>query len=227
VTGYSDFWESPRSLSLLSYRSSMACVYRKFVVSGDIAGGRPLPIWVWMLPVGFVVLPVTAGQVIGRAASRRRGWARLLTGPSPAPRAWDELFASPGLTGWIRLRLPDGTWVCGLWGPSEATGLRSWASGYPEVQDLLIAELAETDDDGEFLTEGGVLVLTGRSLLVGWATWRTLSSSLARRPQMSKPRTDSKVSENRGGYPAGSKPVSQIKPPPDSVTKPKPEAKKS
>jgi Family of unknown function (DUF6338) len=144
-------------------------VYRKFVVSGDIAHGRPLPIWVWILPIGFIVLPVTAGQVIGRAAGRRSGWARLLTGPSPAPRAWDELFATPDLTGWIRLRLCDGTWVCGLWGPSEATGLRSYASGYPEAQDLLIAEIAETDDDGEFLTGDGGLVLTGRSLLVGWA----------------------------------------------------------
>jgi hypothetical protein len=70
-------------------------VCRKFVVSGDIAHGRPLPVWVWLLPIGFIVLPVTAGQVIGRAAGRRRGWGRLLTGPSPAPRAWGELFATP------------------------------------------------------------------------------------------------------------------------------------
>jgi hypothetical protein len=31
--------------------------------------------------------------------------------------------------------------------------------------------------------------------------------------------------EEKGGYPAGSKPVSQIKPPPASVSKPKTEAK--
>jgi hypothetical protein len=43
---------------------------------------------------------------------------------------------------------------------------------------------------------------------------------------MPEPRADSKLSESRGGYPAGSKPVSQIKQPPDSVTKPKPEPKK-
>jgi hypothetical protein len=53
-------------------------------------------------------------------------------------------------------------------GVRQATGLRSYPSGYPEAQDLLIAELAETDDDDEFLTEDGVLVLTGRSLLLGW-----------------------------------------------------------
>jgi hypothetical protein len=29
-------------------------------------------------------------------------------------------------------------------------------------------------------------------------------------------------SDRKGGYPAGSKPVSEIKPPPPSVTKPKP-----
>jgi hypothetical protein len=31
--------------------------------------------------------------------------------------------------------------------------------------------------------------------------------------------------EKKGGYPAGSKPVSQIKPPPQSISKPKPESR--
>lgn len=30
--------------------------------------------------------------------------------------------------------------------------------------------------------------------------------------------------EKKGGYPAGSKPISQIKPPPASISKPKPES---
>jgi hypothetical protein len=38
---------------------------------------------------------------------------------------------------------------------------------------------------------------------------------------MSDDRNQPQKIEKRGGYPAGSKPVSQIKPPPASVTKPK------
>lgn len=143
-------------------------VYRTFVVTGDIRAGRPLPFWVWVLPIAFVVVPVGAGQIVGRAAYHRRGWVKILTGPSPAPRAWDALFATAELTGWIRLRLTDDSWVCGLWGPSPNTGLTSYAAGYPEGQDLLIAEVVEADGDGEFLTEHGLPVLTGRSLLIGW-----------------------------------------------------------
>ena len=86
------------------------------------------------------------------------------------PRAWDDLFATADLTGWIRLRLKgDNTWVCGLWGESAAPGLQSYAAGYPEPQDLLICELAESDENGEFLTtKEGLPVLTGRSLLINW-----------------------------------------------------------
>ena len=47
--------------------------------------------------------------------------------------------------------------------------LQSYAAGYPEPQDLLICELAESDENGEFLTtEEGLPVLTGRSLLINW-----------------------------------------------------------
>ena len=145
-------------------------VYRHFVVTGDIREGRALPAWIWLLPLAFVVVPIAVGRVVGRASYRRREWVKFLTGPSPAPRAWDDLFATADLTGWIRLRLKgDNTWVCGLWGESSATGLQSYAAGYPEPQDLLISELAESDEHGEFLTtEEGWPVLTGRSLLINW-----------------------------------------------------------
>lgn len=143
-------------------------VYRRYVVSGDIEAGRSLPWWVWFLPVAFIVVPVAAGRTAGRAAWKRKNWVKIITGPAPAPRAWDHLFAKPDLTGWIRLHLNDGTWVCGLWGESERTHLKSYAAGYPEPQDLLISDLAETDADGEFVTEDGTPILTGRSLLIRW-----------------------------------------------------------
>lgn len=40
---------------------------------------------------------------------------------------------------------------------------------------------------------------------------------------MAKPKTNSRITrgETKGGYPAGDKPVSQIKPPPPAVSRPK------
>lgn len=144
-------------------------VYRRHVVTGDVEAGLELPWWVWLIPLAFVVLPVIIGRVAGRAAYQRRRWSRVLTGPSPAPRAWDHLFATADLTGWIRLHLKDGSWSCGLWGRSAQTGLESYAAGYPEPQDLPVSDLAEIDLDGEFLTDAsGTPVLTGRSLLIRW-----------------------------------------------------------
>jgi hypothetical protein len=144
-------------------------VYRQLVLTRALAEGKALPGWTWLLPAAFVVVPVAAGSLAGKAAYRRRPWVATLTGPAPAPRAWDYLFATADLTGWIRLRLADGSWLCGLWGWSRTTGLKSYAAGYPEIQDLLVADLAEIDDDGEFITDAdGDPILTGRSLLIRW-----------------------------------------------------------
>ncbi|MDQ3702084.1 MAG: DUF6338 family protein [Chloroflexota bacterium] len=117
----------------------------------------------------LVVVPLALGRIAGRAAYLRKSWVRILTGPSPAPRAWDDLFASPDLTGWLILKLKDGTWVGGLWGTSASTGQRSYAAGYPESQDLLVADLAEVDADGDMLVgTDGAPILTGISLLFRW-----------------------------------------------------------
>jgi len=147
-------------------------LYRVLVVPRLIQQGKPLPWWSWLAAVGLIAIPIIAGRLIGLAAYRRKRWvAAVLTGPSPAPRAWDDLFATPKLTGWIILRLKnddENKWVGGLWGES-VTGLKSYAAGYPETQDLLIADLAEMDDNGFFLVgEDGAPSLTGVSLLVRW-----------------------------------------------------------
>jgi hypothetical protein len=143
-------------------------VYRQLVAPGILARGQAVPWTTWLLPVGFVAIPVACGRFTGRAAYRRKAWVQVLTGPSAAPRAWDHLFAGAEVTGWIRLRLKDETWLCGVWGEAT-TGLRSYAAGYPEPQDLLVADLAEIDSAGEFLTDSdGVPLLTGRAALVRW-----------------------------------------------------------
>ena len=143
--------------------------FRSFVVSGDVNNGRPLPAWVWFMPVLFVIIPAGIGRFVGRAAYERKPWVTLLTGPSPAPRAWDDLFSGPDMNGWIRLRLKDKSWVAGLWGESATTGLKSYAAGYPEDQDLLVSELVEIDAQGNLVTgENGGPILTRRSLLIRW-----------------------------------------------------------
>lgn len=143
--------------------------YRLFVASGDVNQGRPLPAWVWFMPVLFVIIPAGIGRFVGHAAYQRKPWVTVITGPSPAPRAWDVLFSGPDMNGWIRLRLKDKSWVAGLWGESATTGFMSYAAGYPEDQDLLVSELVETDADGNLVTgEDGALILTRRSLLIRW-----------------------------------------------------------
>ena len=149
-------------------------LYRVLVVSGRLRAGAPLPWWAWLLPPVYLLLPTVAGHLVGRAARRRRRWVRLLTGPAPAPRAWDHLFSTPKLTGWVRLKLTDGTWVFGAWSSEDSAGgdttpQRSYAAGYPEEQDLYVVDTAVIDEDGQVqVDDDGKPVLRGMGLLVRW-----------------------------------------------------------
>ena len=138
-----------------------------FVRSGRLAAGA-VPIAIWFVPIAFVVIPMLAGSVIGRATRQRKTWATLFTGPDPAPRAWDHLFGS-GPDGWIRLRLKSGRWIGGAFA-RQPDGSRSYAAGYPEDQDLYLLEAVEVDPDtGSFiLGEDGAAVSRGSSILVRW-----------------------------------------------------------
>jgi hypothetical protein len=120
-------------------------LYGDYVRTGQVARGATLPWWLWALVVAYVVVPTACGHVVGHGTRRRRPWALKVTGPSPAPRAWDHLFGREGLTGWIRLRMKDGGWIAGAYAQSDAGGLRSYAAGYPEAQDLFLIETAECD----------------------------------------------------------------------------------
>jgi hypothetical protein len=144
--------------------------YRRYVVTGVVQSGRPLPPAIWLVPVLFVVVPVLVGRYLGRAVFQKKKWASVFIGTSRAPRAWDYLFTSPGTNGWLRLRLKDGDrWVVGVWGISPTTGLKSFAAGYPEPQDLLLSDTALTDEDGSLLLdEDGKPVYTGAALLIRW-----------------------------------------------------------
>jgi hypothetical protein len=145
-------------------------LYGTYVHSGRLARGAALPWWLWALVVAYVVVPTACGHIVGHGTRRRRSWALKITGPSPAPRAWDHLFGREALTGWIRLRMKEGGWIVGAYAQSDTGGLRSYAAGYPEDQDLFLIETAECDPDtGAFVVdERGAPRLRGISVLVRW-----------------------------------------------------------
>jgi hypothetical protein len=142
-------------------------VWVDFVRSGRIESGRA-PLGLWALVLAYVVAPLVIGTFVGRATTRQRRWARVLTGPNPAPRAWDFLFASAP-DGWVRMRLKSGVWLAGAFAVGLDGG-RSYAAGYPEEQDLYLVQTYDVDpESGEFRSddEGGVVELD-RGILVRW-----------------------------------------------------------
>lgn len=134
----------------------------------DLKAGRSVSWWLWALALGYVLVPFAIGSGIGYGT--RKGWAaaRFFTGPDPAPRAWDYLFQGER-DGWIRLRLKSGIWLAGGYGNTE-DGIKSYAAGYPEPQDLYLAAAVGVDrDSGEFqLDENGEVVFLAGGILVRW-----------------------------------------------------------
>jgi hypothetical protein len=145
-------------------------LYRLFVVTGRLREGRPLPWWVWLFVAALIGVPLGLGTTIGMAAHNRTRWSRLFTGEHPAPRAWDNLFSTEDLTGWVRLRLKaENAWILGAYGTAPDGNLRSYAAGFPHPQDLYLVDTAEADRDGQFVTDDdGNVVLRGIGVLVRW-----------------------------------------------------------
>lgn len=64
--------------------------------------------------------------------------------------------------------MKSGVWIGGAYAPSDG-GIASYAAGYPESQDLFLAETVEVDpDSGEFVIVNGQPVFRGTSLLIRW-----------------------------------------------------------
>jgi len=146
--------------------------YRKLIVTHRLAEGQAVPWWVWLFPPAYVILPWLLGWMVGSAVRKRRPWVEVLTGPAPSPRAWDHLFTTPELNGWLLLRLKDNTWIAGFWGAEDTEGgtaLRSYASGYPESQEFYFSDTGEVTADGEVDVDAdGRPVPTGLGVLVRW-----------------------------------------------------------
>jgi hypothetical protein len=132
-----------------------------------VRSARPVSWWLWLVPMLYVALPWAGGAFVGSRLRAGRPWTRWLTGPNAAPRAWDHLFAGE-VDGWIRLRLKSGAWLGGVF--AEANGRRSYAAGYPELQDLFLAAAVDTDPDtGEFVRDdAGLPTVQPGGLLIRW-----------------------------------------------------------
>lgn len=121
----------------------------------------------WLGLAVYVVVPVVAGQVVGRNWRRGKTWARVLVG-DPAPSVWDHVWGSIVLA-WVRARLKGGGWVGGLYAAPPA-GPASYASGFPNRPDLYLAVGAEVDPESGawVLDESGEPRRTGSGILVRW-----------------------------------------------------------
>lgn len=145
--------------------------YGRYVLTGALRQGDPLPWWIWLFPAGLLLLPVVTGWGVGWATRHGKAWVRPLVGPAPAPRGWDQLFRTPRLGGYVRLKLSDGTWLVGSWASSSPNnGLPgSFAAGFPHEQDLYFVDTYEVDSDGQpKVADDGTPVLTGAASLVRW-----------------------------------------------------------
>lgn len=143
-------------------------LYGELVRTGRLARGEPLSWWYWMLVLGYVGVPILAGRLVGTGVRRGWRWVRSVGDMNPAPRGWDYLFARDKLAGWILLRLKDGGWLGGFWAEDDDTGLRSYASGYPDAQELFIVEQFRVVDGRIVVDDDGHPVMLGRGVLVRW-----------------------------------------------------------
>jgi len=145
-------------------------LYRQYIYSGRLRSAEALPPWIWLVSLLYVAIPIAVGWLVGDATRARKPWSQLITGPSPAPRAWDHLFSIRDLEGWVRIRLKSGGWLIGAYARADAYRIRSYAAGYPEQQDLFLADTAECDGTtGEFYVDAdGNPMLRGVAMLLRW-----------------------------------------------------------
>ncbi|WP_395156644.1 DUF6338 family protein [Ilumatobacter sp.] len=130
--------------------------------------GEDLPLALATIPILYIATPILIGTTIGVGLRRGRRWVRWLTGPDPAPRAWDHLFQYRQ-DGWIRCRMKSGVWLAGAY--ATANGRQSYSAGYPEEQDLYLAATVAVDPEtGAFeIDDKGDPVVGSGGLLLQWS----------------------------------------------------------
>jgi hypothetical protein len=142
----------------------------KYVKTAYFSQGKPLTLGMIEGGIVYVVLPYVLGRIVGNGVGANNSIALALAGRRPgAPRAWDQLFRQAA-RGWVILKLQSGEFIGGSY-----LG-RSYASAYPEPQELFLSEQVFVDPDtGDFVTgegtplrQGQIPERMGRGLLVRW-----------------------------------------------------------
>jgi hypothetical protein len=90
---------------------------------------------------------------------RSEEWTRY----DPRPSSWDVAFEGASV-GFVRVRMTDGTWVAGYYGPN------SYASSHPDPRNLFLELAYAVDDTGKIgdpiTSSGGVVVDCTNALVV-------------------------------------------------------------
>ena len=108
-----------------------------------------VPSWDLILGAFLIIFiaPVLLGGIISLLRESEQAKALLwrFTTIDPTPTAWDFAFKGGGLY-LVRVKLKDGERVGGFFGPD------SFASAYPERQELFLEEAWRLDAEGEFIS---------------------------------------------------------------------------
>ena len=132
-----------------------------------ISARSPVPIGYWIVLLSYLVIPGAVGFWLGtRVESKKSRIGRVIRGPNAAPTAWDHMFRE-NPDGIIRVKLKSGTWLAGLYGPSE--GRLAYASSYPESQSLLLLKTVVVDAvTGSFEIDDSLPVFLDTMILIEW-----------------------------------------------------------
>jgi hypothetical protein len=116
-------------------------IYRDVVATRRIRDGDFHPLALEALALAYVLIPAATGTLVGWG--RRKGWrlASWIVGEAPDPRAWDFLWRH-GRQGLVRGKTTSGAELGGVYGTLD-DGRRSYAAGYPEEQDIRLAQVRD------------------------------------------------------------------------------------
>lgn len=150
---------------LALFASALYWLYARFWDS--FVMGESLPVWLVVVPISYVAIPGSLGWMFGWQVRHGTNWARIVAGFDRAPRAWDHLFQDRGPS-LVRCRMKSGSWIGGFY--AEVEGIRPYASGYPEIQELYLARSLQIDpEDGSFVSDENDELISGSgSLLMRW-----------------------------------------------------------
>jgi hypothetical protein len=109
----------------------------------DLSSQASVPPGYWLVLFSYLVIPGAVGFWLGKKVeSRQSRIGRWIRGPNAAPTAWDHLFGE-NTDGIVRVKLKSGTWLGGLYGPSDER--LAYASSYPAEQSLLLLKTVKID----------------------------------------------------------------------------------